>query len=70
MKENYKKWLYRVGFLIILFCSVVSCFNSFNNAVEYEILDDIEEMKLSMDYLSHHLDSIEETLRNNFYDNE
>lgn len=70
MKENYKKWLYRTGFLIILFCSVVSCFNSFNNAVEYEILDDIEEMKLSMDYISHHLDSIEETLRNNFYDNE
>ena len=70
MKENYKKWLYRTGFLIILFCSVVSCFNSFNNAVEYEILDDIEEMKLSMDYVSHHLDSIEETLRNNFYDNE
>jgi|GEM_PF-5987753 len=70
MKENHKKWLYRTGFLIILFCSVVSCFNSFNNAVEYEILDDIEEMKLSMDYISHHLDSIEETLRNNFYDNE
>lgn len=70
MKENYKKWLYRTGFLIILFCSVVSCFNSFNNAVEYEILDDIEEMKLSMDYISHHLDSIEETLRNNIYDNE
>lgn len=70
MKENYKKWLYRAGFLIILFCSVVSCFNSFNNAVEYEILDDIEEMKLSMDYVFHHLDSIEETLRNNLYDYE
>ncbi len=70
MIEKYKKWLNRAGFLIILFCSVVSCFNSFNNAVEYEILDDIEEMKLSMDYISHHLDSIEETLRNNFYDNE
>lgn len=70
MKEKIKKWLYRAGFIIILFCSVVSCFNSFNNAVEYEILDDIEEMKLSMDYISHHLDSIEETLRNNCYDNE
>ena len=70
MKEKIKKWLYRTGFLIILFSSVVSCFNSFNNAVEYEILDDIEEMKLSMDNISHHLDSIEETLRNNFYDNE
>lgn len=70
MIEKYKKWLHRAGFLIILFCSVVSCFNSFNNAVEYEILDDIEEMKLSMDYVSHHLDSIEETLRNNLYDYE
>lgn len=70
MKENYKKWLYRAGFLIILFCSVVSCFNSFNNAVEYEILEDIEEIKLSMDHVSHSLDSIDKTLRINLFEYE
>lgn len=67
MKDNYKKWLYRAGFLIILFHSVVSCFNSFNNAVEYEILDDIEEMRMSMDCVFHHIDSIEETLHDYLY---
>ena len=45
MKEIIKKWLYRAGFLIILFSSVVSCFNSFNNAVDYEMLEKIEEME-------------------------
>lgn len=67
MKEIIKKWLYRAGFLIILFCSVVSCVNSFNKGVEYEVLEDIKEMKMSMDCVFHHIDSIEETLHDYLY---
>ena len=65
MKEKIKTWLYRAGFLIILICSVVSCFNSFNNAVDYEVLEKIEEMRMSMDCISLQIDSIDETLREN-----
>ena len=67
MKEKIKKWLYRAGFIIILFCSVVSCFNSFNNAVDYEMLEKKEEMRMSMDCAFHHIDSIEETLHDYLY---
>lgn len=63
MKEKNKIMLYRAGFLIILFCSVVSCVNSFNNEVECKVLEEIGEMRISMDCVLRHIDSIDETLR-------
>lgn len=49
MKESIKMWLYRAGSFVSLFCSVVSCVNSFNNEIECKTLEEIQEMRLCMD---------------------
>lgn len=63
MKSSIKKWLYRVVVLVILLSSVASCFNSFNNSLDSDTLEKVDEIQQEVDYLTRQLDSIEMMLQ-------
>lgn len=63
MKSSIKKWLYRIVVLVILLSSVASCFNSFNNSLDSDTLEKVDEIQQEVDYLTRQLDSIEMMLQ-------
>ena len=69
-KKACRNWLYRVVAFVILFCSVISCIKAFDNHVEYNLYEKIDEMQLVLDDLWHQVDSMEIPMCNHLFDGE